>query len=102
MSKNFMGRVWDFLGLVEEEDAWAPSSVLAPVGDPPHFFGQCPSDPQPAFQFAQRLASANGGIQVFEGAFDARLLSMWKRKYCRWTPSGIVRISLPGTKQAFR
>ncbi len=26
MSKNFMGRVWDFLGLVEEEDAWAPSS----------------------------------------------------------------------------
>ncbi|MDE0122453.1 MAG: cell division protein SepF [bacterium] len=31
MSKNFMGRVWDFLGLVEEEDAWtsAPPSPVA-------------------------------------------------------------------------
>lgn len=36
MSKNFMGRVWDFLGLVEEEDAWksappSPVSVTRPT-----------------------------------------------------------------------
>lgn len=34
MSKNFMGRVWDFLGLVEEEDAWTPPASPVAVTRP--------------------------------------------------------------------
>ena len=32
MSNNRMGRVWDFLGLVEDEDAWSPPST-SPAGE---------------------------------------------------------------------
>ncbi|MCE2527810.1 MAG: cell division protein SepF [Actinomycetia bacterium] len=36
MNKNLMGRVWDFLGLVEDEDAWnpPPASTAADVHSP--------------------------------------------------------------------
>lgn len=49
MSKNFMGKVWDFLGLVEDEDAWtsppeAPVSVTRPSSGNVRLIPNKPSD----------------------------------------------------------
>ncbi|MDE0232384.1 MAG: cell division protein SepF [bacterium] len=49
MSKNFMGKVWDFLGLVEEDDAWtpatpSPASVTRPSSGNVRLIPNKPSD----------------------------------------------------------
>lgn len=53
MSKNFMGKVWDFLGLVEEEDAWtsapqSPVSVTRPTSGNVRLIPNKPSDTRSA------------------------------------------------------
>ena len=53
MSKNLMGKVWDFLGLVEEDDAWAPpaastsTEVRSPSSGNVRLLSTRTPDPQP-------------------------------------------------------
>ncbi len=53
MSNNIMGRVWDFLGLVEDEDAWTPpppstaSEISNPSSGNVRLISSRPAEPHP-------------------------------------------------------
>lgn len=94
MSKNFMGRVWDFLGLVEEEDAWtsappSPVSVTRPSSGNVRLIPNKPSDarsapvPRPELPRIPRERSAPSPVDVeteilqMDGFGDCPHLTSW-------------------------
>ncbi|MXX00190.1 MAG: cell division protein SepF [Acidimicrobiia bacterium] len=94
MSKNFMGRMWDFLGLVEEEDAWAsappsPVAVTRPSSGNVRLIPNRPSDgrsattPRPELpripkeRTARSLIDVETEILQVDGFADCLHLTSW-------------------------
>ena len=94
MSKNIMGRVWDFLGLVEEEDAWtsappSPMSVTRPSSGNVRLIPNKPSDgrtaavPRPELPRIPKERNAPAPVDVetetlqVDGFADCLHLTSW-------------------------